>query len=167
MNVRDQYCRSITSTALGFKDRPPAPAPAAPLVVVEEKPMTSEIAVDTSDIPYDPPPPVESVQVVEQKVSTEAPTTSKPKTPQPQEESGSGDVLAIFLGMIFKSIWNLIYWVLIGLPLSIVRSSIVSVFVIVILSMVYLHLLEYHHNGHALSLVATTGYHSNAAIGIL
>jgi hypothetical protein len=116
-----------------------------------------EIAVDTSDIPDSAP--VESVSVIEAKEVT------KP-TPQP-DESGSGDVLAVFLGMIFRSIWNLITWLLIGLPLSILRGSIVCAFVIAILSVIYLHLLETYHNGQALSMLGAAGYHSNAVTGIL
>ena len=166
LNVRDQYCRAITSTALGFKDRPPAPAAVpASLSRAEEKPKTLEIAVDTSDIPTDhvPPPASKATPPAVQKEGKDSPQ-------QQEEEAGSGDVLAVFLGMVFRSIWNLVYWLLIGLPLAILRGSIVCAFVIAILSTVYLHLVETHHNGQALSTMwgATTGgYHSNAAVGIL
>ena len=172
LNVRDQYCRAITSTAVGFKDRPPVPAAAPPVLAIsEEKPMTVEMAVDTSDIPTDdvPPPASKATASVVEKEGKESVPTKPPPAPQPEEEVGSGDVLAVFLGVVFRSIWNLVYWLLIGLPLAILRGSIVCAFVVAILSTVYLHLVETHHNGQALSMWGATsgGYHSNAAIGIL
>jgi hypothetical protein len=186
--VREQYCRTLTSTALGFKDRPvvekivhvlattttaagagggEGEKAAAAAAVVD----TSDMAVDTSDIPY---PPAE-INVPKKKedqatatTATATTVTKKEQAPEEPASGASGDVLAIFLGMIFKNIFALIWWLLIGLPLAILKTTLVGVVVMTILSMVYLYLLDEHHNGHSISFLATTSYHQNAAgLGIM
>lgn len=167
LQVRQDYAKTMMATALGFAQRLPAP----PELVDGIPPSKSDMGVDTSDMN---PPPVESVQIVEkmtkETVVVEKETKVAAAAPPQDDESGSsGNVLAIFLGMIFQSIFGLIYWILIGLPLAIVRTSIVTVCVVAILSMAYLQLLDQYHNGQALSMLSSPsggGYHSNT-IGIL
>ena len=156
--VREQYCRSLTSTALGFKDRP---VPEPKVVVAEDKSLMSSIAVDTSDIPY-PPATIE----VPKKEGQE--NLVKPKEIVEEKASSSGDDFAFFIGWIIKSIFQFVKWILIGLPLAIVRTTLVSASAIVILSIIYLYLFEQYHNGQSISLLETTGYHSNSYdLGIL
>lgn len=153
--VREQYCRTITSTALGFKNRP-IPEPTLVEEPVIEKPTTSSIAVDTSDIPF-PPATIDVPKKEEEKT---APATKT--SPVPEESAAStGDLFAIFIGMLVSNLVRFVTYLLIGLPLAIVRTTVVSAMTIAILSVAYLYLLQEYHNGHSISLLDTTGYHSN------
>ena len=164
--VREQYGRTLTSTALGFKERPPVVQTVS--AKDDHKPSSSSIAVDTSDIPY--PPATIEIQKKEESASPRDSAKSGNAPPSVEEPStgGSGNVLAGVLGTFFKTIFGFIWWIVVGLPLAIVRTTLVSTVAIVLLSMVYLYLYEEHHNGHSLSLLSTTQYHSNAAgLGIM
>ncbi len=156
--VREQYCRTVTSAALGFKDRP---VPEQSMATAPDKPLTSSIAVDTADIPY--PPATIEVPKIEVK---QEPNKTKEITEEPA--SSSGDVFAIFIGMIINTIFRFLTWLLFGLPLAILKTTIVGSVAIIILSTIYLYLLEQHHNGQSISLLETTGYHSNSyTLGIM
>jgi hypothetical protein len=154
--VREQYCRTITSTALGFKNRPVPEPTTVEVPVVVEKPSTSSIAVDTSDIPSPPA----TIDVPKKEEDKEKPAKTNP-VPEESAGASTGDVFAIFIGMIVSNLVGFVTYLLIGLPLAIVRTTVVSAAVIAILSIAYLYLLQEYHNGHSISLLDTTGYHSN------
>ncbi len=107
---------------------------------------------DTSDIPF-PPETIDVPKRKEDSVKTKS---------APEESSAStGDVFAMFIGMIVSNLVGFVTYLLIGLPLAIVRTTVVSAVAMAILSIVYLYLLQEYHNGHSISLLDTTGYHSN------
>jgi hypothetical protein len=170
--VREQYCSTMTSTALGFQARPKDVVEAPPMEPQHAsppsiKPTTSEMGVDTSDIPF--PPATIDVPNQDESKQTKEPVPAqvqKPKQLEEPESSSSSDVLAVFVGMIVQSIFGFIWWILVGLPMAIVKLSIVSMGALVLLAMVYLYALQ-EHNGMALHIGATTSSFFSNAPGIL
>jgi len=184
--LRERYCATVATTAMAFKDRPKevvvetqvveappsmAPEPAAP------KPPTNDMGVGTAgDIPY---PPAE-IAVPNSKKQEKGDASKKnakqadkqaPPPPDEEEAGASGDVLALFIGMIFQSIFGFIWWIFIGLPISTIKTSIVFVATFFVLSMLYLNMMQ-EHNAHLIasstSLMGTTSeYYFTNAPGIL
>jgi hypothetical protein len=136
--VRDQYNQTVQCTALALQK------------------LSKENALDPKDV----------------VVATEAPKTNngtrKQETPEKplqrvvEEEtvdSGSVDIVAIVLGTIFKTFLGLIRWVLVGLPIRVVKTSVTWLLSLSLLGMVYYYLLE-SRNLHYLS--SDTSYFVNA-----
>lgn len=181
LSVREQYCASMMTTALGFeRRRPQQPIPEFGDSSVA-KPETAEVGVDTSDIPI--PMEIalgeekkddkkEKTDKKEKKSKEESKEESKGKPSDPEELAGAGDVLISFIGIVFKSIFGFIFWIFIGLPIATIRASITMILASAIVGMLYLYALQYHHEallggGDSFYYSSTSSYHTNIAPGIL
>ena len=108
--VREQYCSTMMTTALGFQRRKPdvqAPAP------VTNPGNVAEIGVNTMPAEIDVGNDI-AKQKVEDKPQIERSTKEK-KPVIDDDSSGAADVLTIFLGMVVKSIFGFIFWITMGI----------------------------------------------------
>lgn len=171
--VREQYCSTMMSTAMGLKDRPP---PSAPTDEVPNspppgvQPSTSDVGIGTDPTEFPPEslnvPSTSKDAAAKTKgsalITPEDVTAKKGKTTQEDHRSSSGDVLAIFLGIIFKGLFGVIHWFFIALPVKIVTTSLIAFGSFCVLGMTYLYLLEDHN----LTVLNGTGqaslYYTNA-----
>ncbi|CAJ1931908.1 unnamed protein product [Cylindrotheca closterium] len=173
LSVREQYCASMMTTALGFERRKPLPAAATEdgasvAASAAPKPEVADVAVDTSDMPI----PKEIALDKTNKKEEKKPKESKPKPSDPEELPGAGDVLISFMGIVIKNIFGFIWWIFIGLPITTIRASIAITFAGVIVGMLYLYALQYHHEallggGNSFYYSSSASYHTNIAPGIL
>lgn len=174
LSVREQYCASMMSTALGFEQRQPPPTAAAvppqdgPSVA--PKPEMADVGVDTSDMP------IPKEIALDGKGKDDKKTEKKPKTeekrPKPKEvdSTGAGDVLITFIGIVVRNIFGFIWWIFIGLPLATIRTSITFILAAAVVGMLYLYALQYHHEAmgsNSFYYSSAASYHSNIAPGIL
>ena len=139
--VREQYSSTMISTALGFEKRPPqqvpAPAPASEPPGLSKAP-SKDVGVETEEKGM-------MTGGVPKSVDVDTGKTQQEKAPPAAEESGGGsssDVLTIFIGMIISSIFGLLYFLVIGLPLRIVQTVFVFTVAYGILSMLYFYLAQ-------------------------
>ena len=169
--TRDAYCSSLLSAASALKaaapslaavtaaaaassappmDAPPAlmppsqfPAPMQPLESPPpQKSPTSDACVGTEEVSF---PPAEQVKKEKKDQAKPEPKPTK-KTPPPAEfeddGSGSTDALSMMLGFIFETVFGIIYFFLIGLPVRVVKYSIVLVVLYVTLATTWLYLAD-------------------------
>ena len=164
--TRDAYCSSLLSAASALKaaapslaavaaaaatssgppmNAPPAlmppshfPAPMQPLESLPPQTSpTSDACVGTEEISF---PPAEQTK--------QAKPEAKPikKTPPPAEfeddGSGSTDALSMMLGFIFETVFGIIYFFLIGLPVRVIKYSIILVVLYVTLATTWLYLAD-------------------------
>ena len=169
--VRDQYCSTMMTTALGFQQRKPQLAPAPAAAQTAEKASVAEIGVNTM------PTEIEIGEGKDKKVESKPEKeTSKPKKQKEvdpvddDDSSGAADVLTIFLGMVAKSIFGFVWWIILGLPLAAIRTSLTFILATAVLGMLYLYAL----NDHFVSLQQSdeafwyaSHYHANHAPGLL
>jgi len=176
LSVREQYCASMMTTAIGFERRQPQllPQQDAASVVTAPKPEMADAAVDTSDMPIPKEIAVEPSKKGEKKQKEEKKSKgeSKPKPSDPEELPGAGDVLITFIGIVVKSFLGFLWWIFIGLPLATIRASITMVLAGAIVGMLYLYALQYHHEallggGDSFYYSSSASYHTNIAPGIL
>ena len=145
LNVREQYCSGMMSSGKSIKDRPreaalPPMGAAAASSPPGVKVSTSDVGTGTDPAMF--PPTAEGGGKQEKKSDSAAATSTKKAPKVIEEEAGSGDVLAMFIGMIFKSIFGLIWWFLITLPLKILRGTLISGGTLLVLGIAYLYMLE-------------------------
>ena len=148
--VREQYCSAMMSTAIGLKDRPveaPAAEPASPPAV---KVSTSDVGTgtDPSMFPPEKEPRKDAKAAPSKLKQPDASVSSKsapPKSLTVEDQGGSGDVLAMFFGMVFKGIFGLIWWFLVTLPIKVFSTTLISFGTLFVLGIVYLKMLEYHN----------------------
>eukprot|EP00980_Cylindrotheca_fusiformis_P014869 scaffold4060_cov121-Cylindrotheca_fusiformis.AAC.3 len=174
LSVREQYCSTMMTTALGFQQRKPVvvAGDAAPATAAAPKPQVAEIGVDTSDIPIP-----QEIKLSENSQRAEAKKEEPKKKESPKKEmeedtgsTGAGDVLTIFIGMIFKSIFGFIWWILIGLPLATIRVSVTMILACVVVGVLYLYALDGHYSAMSQgenSFFYASQYHANTAPGLL
>lgn len=178
LSVREQYCSTMMTTALGFQQRKPVMAqPATEAAALSPEPEVAEIGVDTSDIPIPQEIAVNSGKgkiAKKQEAEKEEPKKKEPKKEAKDMEddgsTGAGDVLTIFIGMVVKSLFGFVWWVLIGLPLATIRASVTIVFASAVVGMLYLYTLNGHYGGMLQENEAffyASQYHSNTAPGVL
>ena len=161
--VREQYCSAMMSTAIGLKDRPvEAPAAAPPASPPAVKVSTSDVGTGTDPSMF--PPEKESGKEAKAAPSKskhpDASTSSKSSNPPKsleEDQGGSGDVLAMFFGMIFKGIFGVIWWFLVTLPIKIFSTTLISFGTLFVLGIVYLKMLEFHN---IVGLGSTFGYNA-------
>ena len=179
LSVREQYCASMMTTALGFERRkPPKAIPEfGEQGSVATKPETAEIGVDTSDM--DIPNEIalgdkgkDDTKDKAEKKEKKAKEESKPKPADPEELPGAGDVVISFIGIVVRSIFGFIFWIFIGLPIATIRTSLTVILASAILGMLYLYALQYHHEallegGDSFYYSSSSSYHTNIAPGIL
>eukprot|EP00531_Pseudo-nitzschia_arenysensis_P000993 CAMPEP_0116130998 /NCGR_PEP_ID=MMETSP0329-20121206/8776_1 /TAXON_ID=697910 /ORGANISM="Pseudo-nitzschia arenysensis, Strain B593" /LENGTH=971 /DNA_ID=CAMNT_0003625409 /DNA_START=176 /DNA_END=3091 /DNA_ORIENTATION=+ len=125
--VREQYCGTLTSTALALPDlkqQQSAQKPPAAEAAKAKEPSKSQQ-------PQKEPPKQEQQQMQHQQ-----------PPPGSDIDSGSSDVLVDFLGMVISFIFNLIYGIFIGTPLRIVRTTIVLIVAFTILQTLHLYLAD-------------------------
>jgi F0F1-type ATP synthase membrane subunit a len=78
--------------------------------------------------------------------------------------------LTIFVGIVVKNFLGFVWWVLIGLPLATIRTSVTLVLASAVVGMLYLYALNSHHGGMLQGNDAffyASQYHANTAPGIL
>ena len=160
----------MMTTALGFQQRIPQLAPAA-AAQTAEKASVAEIGVNT--IPTEVKIGEEKDTKVDNKPEKDTQKPKKEKVVEPigdDDSSGAADVLTIFLGMVAKSIFGFIWWIIVGLPLAAIRTSITFILASAVIGMLYLYAL----NGHYVSLQQSdeafwyaSQYHANHAPGLL
>jgi len=120
--VREQYCGTLTSTALGLDARPQAEAQVQPPVVAAAAAAGSE----------------QQQQQQQQQQGTATSNTESGREQRQQQQqappskdeagpssSSSSDVLVVFLGMMVSFVVRLVWSVVIGTPLRILRTVVV------------------------------------------
>ncbi|OEU09768.1 hypothetical protein FRACYDRAFT_220412, partial [Fragilariopsis cylindrus CCMP1102] len=137
--VREQYCGTLTSTALGLDGRgPQQQQQQAPVQQVEipdlQKVSSRDVGVETD----------------EKGVETDGSSPQQQAQPQhtpnveKEEESGGGssDVLIIFFGMMFTLFYNFLFGFFIGMPLRIIRTIFVFTISYIIIQMLHMHFAD-------------------------
>lgn len=126
------------STAATIPQQPVAVKPQQ----VEKLPVTTDACVGTEDDLEDKTsakknPPTRQTQA--------APAAEQAKKqPPPLEEENSTDIFSVFLGMIFSSLFGLIWLVLVRIPFRIFTFSMLLVTTGAFLSVVWLYLADDH-----------------------
>lgn len=169
--TRDAYCSSLLSAASALKaaapslaavtaaaaassappmDAPPAlmppsqfPAPMQPLESLPpQKSPTSDACVGTEEISF--PPPEQAKKEKTEQAKPESKPAKKVPPPAEFEDDGSGstDALSMMLGFIFETVFGIIYFFLIGLPVRVVKYSIILVVLYVTLATTWLYLAD-------------------------
>mmetsp|Transcript_21247 Transcript_21247/g.50492 ORF Transcript_21247/g.50492 Transcript_21247/m.50492 type:complete len:574 (-) Transcript_21247:300-2021(-) len=131
--VREQYCGTLTSTALALPDAAAPPQqqqtggkpPMPPASSSEEQPRRSE------QKPESKPP--------QQQQKAPPPSGDDDGVDDP---SSSSDVLVVFLGMVVSFAFNLIWGTFVGMPLRLVRTTIVLVAACFLLQVLHLYLAD-------------------------
>ncbi|KAG7339182.1 hypothetical protein IV203_020145 [Nitzschia inconspicua] len=146
MLVREQYSSSMINTALSLKDRPAVSAPAA--IDTAEVPSlakapSKDVGVETDEKGMMTAP---TMSVTVENVASADDTTKHPAaastSPPADDISGSTDVLTVVISTILSSIFGLIYFVMIGLPLRIVQTVFVMTVVYALVNMMYFYLAD-------------------------
>eukprot|EP00536_Pseudo-nitzschia_multiseries_P014590 jgi/Psemu1/215240/e_gw1.732.8.1 len=167
--VREQYCGTVTSTALGLEGRPPIP---------EARTTT----------PAQQPPELRKAPSKDVGVGTDAAKTNRGASPSQQQKqqqtqqqpekdasSSSSDVLVVFLGMLVSFVFRLVWGVVVGTPLRILRTAVVLTAACFLLQAFHFYLAD-DYNTWALremthsSSSLTAGdlvFHSNRQPGIM
>ena len=138
--VREQYCGTLTSTALGLDGRGPQQQQQqqAPVQQVEipdlQKVSSRDVGVETDEkgIATDGSSPQQQAQ------AQHTPNVEK------EEESGGGssDVLIVFFGMMFTLFYNFLFGFFIGMPLRIIRTIFVFTISYIIIQMLHMHFAD-------------------------
>ena len=78
------------------------------------------------------------------QIKSEPNPAKKPPAPAEFEDDGSGstDALSMMLGFIFETVFGIIYFFLIGLPVRVVKYSIILVVLYVTLATAWLYLAD-------------------------
>jgi hypothetical protein len=167
LQVRQQYCSTMMTTALGFSQRKVSSdnAPVASKETTLTKAETNEIGVDTADIPVSVP---KEVRVDDTKSKKATKEEKQSKMEDDNDDSSAADVLTVFIGIILKSIFSFLWWLVVGLPIATVKTSITYILAFAILGTIYLYGINEHH-GHLLErdesfLYTSLQYHANAAV---
>ena len=165
--TREHYCATMISTAIGFKDRPPiiqerevivevptttqVEPPSQP--VVAKKPEIREICVGTEDLLFLPPATDKGEKADASKIAPEKSVEVHPET------SGSSDVVTVFLGWLISSVLSLLWTIFIGLPLAIVRTTLVMTVSIALVSLIWMYAANdngaYHMGATTTSLMSS------------
>jgi hypothetical protein len=176
LSVREQYCSTMMTTAMGFQQRKPLLAPTPAEATAAPKPEVAEIGVDTSDMTIPKEIDVngkgnkKETNKEEPKKKKDAKANEDPKHMEDDGSTGAGDVLTIFVGIVVKNFLGFVWWVLIGLPLATIRTSVTLVLASAVVGMLYLYALNSHHGGMLQGNDAffyASQYHANTAPGIL
>jgi len=99
-------------------------------------------------LPYQKSPTSDACVGTEETALNEAKSEPKPdkKPPTPAEfeadASGSTDALSMMLGFIFETVFGIIYFFLIGLPVRVIKYSIILVVLYVTLATTWLYLAD-------------------------
>mmetsp|Transcript_54097 Transcript_54097/g.61203 ORF Transcript_54097/g.61203 Transcript_54097/m.61203 type:complete len:201 (+) Transcript_54097:307-909(+) len=145
--IREQYCGTLTSTALGL-DR--LRGDNGPSVVQQQQHPVQEVQIPGRDLDLQKAPS-KDVGVETDEQGMLGPETSSPSEQQEAEveddDAGSSDVLVVFIGMMFSAFFKLFVGLVVGLPLRVVR-------IIVVWTISYL-LIQYV----LLYCMNATGYH--------
>ena len=157
--ARENYCTSVASLAVGLKAKGSSqgqhngPGPMLPgtgFSAPEIKASTSEVGVDTGDLPQPPGPPAS--QVLPKEVANgghEAPPDQKQQqqqtVPPPDiHDDEGGDIIS----HVFQSFVGVLLWIIktifITIPFRIVTFISLSFIAIVVISMVSLQLADDH-----------------------
>lgn len=180
--TRDAYCTSLLSAATALQmtggvavsqpahlqEAPPPlmhnshmPAPGPGAVPALKKSVTADACVGTE--PMGPPPATlqnGAGNVPERSVPDKTPK-SEPKPEQPADFDdglGSTDALSMMLGWIFSSVFNVIFFFLIGLPVRVIKYSIIFLSMYVLLATLWIYFAD--DNG-AMTLGAGIDYGFN------
>lgn len=129
--VREQYCGTLTSTALALPD---------PQQLQQQPQQTQQPAK----------------QPATETKPKEAPTPPQQQPPAAEIDSGSSDVLVDFLGLVFSFFFHLIWGIFIGTPLKIVRMTIVLVVASILVQVLHLYVAD-GYNAWALREFSTSG----------
>ena len=114
--VREQYCGTLTSTALALPD-----------------PQQMQQQMQQPSQPAAAPEPSKPKA---------APAPQQQQPPPADIDTGSSDVLVDFLGLVVSFFFNLIYGIFIGTPLKIIRMTIVLVVASVLFQALHLYLAD-------------------------
>jgi hypothetical protein len=137
--VREQYCGTLTSTALGLDGRGPQQQQ-APVQQVEipdlQKASSRDVGVETDEkgIGTDDSSP--------QQQQAQAQAQDTPNVEKEEETGGSSDVLIVFFGMMFTLFYNFLFGFFIGMPLRIIRTIFVFTISYIIIQMLHMHFAD-------------------------
>jgi len=151
--AREAYCASLISAAAVLQARkaqdPPMNsgggfAPQQTLETVEKpRPLLVDACVGTED--FDGGEKEQQVAPASKPAAkSEAAETSKPPPKELVEESSSGDILSVFVGMIFSSLVGLVWLVLVRIPFKIFTFTLLVVTASAFLSIIWLYLADDH-----------------------
>ncbi len=158
--VREQYCGTLTSTAMALPD-------------LKQQQQQQQQPPAQKEEPEPQQPQKQQQPQQQQKQQQQQPP------PDTDIDSGSSDVLVVFLGMVVSFVFNLIYGIFIGTPLKILRTCFVLVVASVVLQTLHLYLADGYNEwalreftaGNALScssfLASDLSWFSNQHPGIL
>lgn len=150
--VREQYCGTLTSTALALPD----PQPQEVQVQQPQKPPPSE----TKPAETKPPPPQQHQQA----------------PPDDGADSGSSDVLVVFLGMVVSFFFNLVWGIFVGTPVKIAKTTVVLVAATMLVQALHLYLADGYtewalreatSRGSSAMLASDLAFYSNQHPGLL
>lgn len=156
--TREAYCSSLISTASALQasrsnsgvrsgiGQPLAKQQDAlrttPAAMEERRPQTVDACVNTDDIKSDLPPQTAAPAApVPQK---KAQKKEEPKPPPPEEDDSSSDVLSVMIAMLFSTIFSLLWFVFVGLPLKMVKFTFLISVAAFVLSALWLFLADDH-----------------------
>ncbi|MGK3761564.1 MAG: hypothetical protein ACI8RD_013882 [Bacillariaceae sp.] len=144
--VREQYCGTLTSTALGLDGRGPQQLPPVlpPVQQVEipdlQKVSSRDVAVETDERGIGTDNNNSSPQ--QQTQQHTSPNVEKEAQETGDGGGGSSDVLVVFIGMMFTFIYNLLFGFFIGMPIRIIRTIFVFTISYIIIQMVHMHFAD-------------------------
>jgi len=140
--VREQYCGTLTSTALGLDGRGDDP----PAVQAQQKQHPIQEVQIPGDLDLQKAPSKDvGVETDERGIG---PDTSPPSQQQNQPppgvegaegDAGSSDVLIVFIGMMFSVLFKLVFGIFVGMPLRIVRSIVVFTISYIIIQYLFMY----------------------------
>lgn len=158
--TRDAYCSSLLSAASALKAVAPSlAAVTAAATAASAPPMNAPPAMMSpsgfpapmqplESLPSQKSPTLDACVGTEETAINEANSEPKPdkKPPTPAEfeadGSGSTDALSMMLGFIFETVFGIIYFFLIGLPVRVIKYSIILVVLYVTLATTWLYLAD-------------------------
>jgi len=164
--VREQYCGTVTSTALGLEGRPPLPEVRTAAPTQQQPPnLRKPPSKDTGG----------GTDAAQKNGKPASQQQHQQRQPEKDPASSSSDVLVVFLGMLVSFAFRLVWGVVVGTPLRILRTAVVLTAACFLLQAVHFYLAD-DYNAWALremtrSTVSLTAgdlaYHSNRQPGIM
>ena len=159
--TRDAYCSSLLSAASALKAAAPslaavtataaaasAPPMKAPPAMMSPSGFPAPMQQPLESLPSQKSPTSDACVGTEEAAFNQTKSEPKPeqKSPAPVEfkddGSGSTDALSMMLGFIFETVFGIIYFFLIGLPVRVIKYSIILVVLYVTLATTWLYLAD-------------------------
>jgi len=135
--IREQYCGTLTSTALGLDRLRGEDGPSVVQQQQQQHPV-QEVQIPGGDLDLQKASSKDVGVETDEKGMIGPDTSSPPEQQQNQQkpppgteeaeaedDAGSSDVLVVFIGMMFSAFFKLLFGLFVSLPLRVVRSIVV------------------------------------------